>query len=47
MGAIAKPYMRKGASKYMRKCSNIYSYMRRPLVKDEFATAPFWISLNI
>ncbi len=29
----------------MRKCANIYPYMRRPLVIYDFATAPFWISL--
>jgi hypothetical protein len=29
----------------MRKCANISPYMRRPLVKYDFATALFWISL--
>ncbi len=29
----------------MRKCANISPYMRRPLVKYDFATAPFWISV--
>ncbi len=29
----------------MRKCANIQSYIRRPLVIYDFATAPFWISL--
>ncbi len=29
----------------MRKCANIQSYMRRPLVMYDFATAPFWIFL--
>ncbi len=28
----------------MRKCANISPYVRRPLVKYDFATAPFWIS---
>jgi len=32
------------ASLYMRKCANIKSYMRRPLVIYDFATVPFWIS---
>jgi hypothetical protein len=46
MGAVAKTYMRKGfLIQYMRKCKNIYPYMRRPLVINDFATAPFWISL--
>ncbi len=29
----------------MRKCAIIWSYMRRPLVIYDFATAPFWLSL--
>jgi hypothetical protein len=29
----------------MRKCANISSSMRRLLVINDFATAPFWISL--
>jgi hypothetical protein len=43
-GAVAKSYMRKGFLIYeeMRKYS---SYMRRPLVIYDFATAPFRISL--
>ena len=46
MGAVAKSYMRKGFLIYsIRKCANISSYMRRPLVIYDFATAPFWISL--
>ncbi len=28
----------------MRKCANISPYVRRPLVKYDFSTAPFWIS---
>jgi len=32
---------------YMRKCTNIWSYMRRPLVIYNFATDPFWISLYL
>ncbi len=32
------------AKSYMRKCANIKSYMRRPLVMYAFATAPFRIS---
>ncbi len=35
MGAVAKSYKRKGF------------LMRRPLVIYDFATAPFWISLNM
>ncbi len=35
------------ASWYMRKCANISSYMRKPLVIYDFATAPFWISSYI
>jgi hypothetical protein len=31
----------------MRKCANIYSQKRRPLVIYDFATSPFWISLYI
>jgi hypothetical protein len=30
MGSVAKSYKRKGFL-YMRKCRNIYPYMRRPL----------------
>ncbi len=46
MGAVAKLYTRQGfLILYIRKCSNIQSYMRRPLVIYDFATAPFWISL--
>jgi hypothetical protein len=42
-GAVGKSFMRKGFLKYMRKCENIspYTRMRRPLVKYDFATAPF------
>ncbi len=29
----------------MGKCANISPYMRRPLVINDFATAPLWISL--
>ncbi len=32
---------------HMRKCANSKSYMRRPLVIYDFATAPFWISLYV
>ncbi len=39
MGVVAKSYMRKGV--HMRKCENILSYMRRPYVIYDFATAPF------
>ncbi len=35
-GAVAKE---KGLPN-MRKCANIYSYLRRPLVIYDFATAP-------
>ncbi len=46
MGAVAKSYMSKGfLILYMRNCANIQSYMRRPLVIYDFATAPFSISL--
>ncbi len=47
MGAVAKSYMRKGFLKNeaMRKYL-VMQYMRRPLVIYDFATAPFWISLN-
>jgi hypothetical protein len=31
----------------MRKCATIYSYMRMQLVIYDFATASFWISLNM
>ncbi len=31
----------------MRKCGNISQYMGRPLVINDFATAPFWISLYV
>ncbi len=31
----------------MRKCANIKSYLRRPSVIYDFATAPFWISLYV
>jgi hypothetical protein len=46
LGAVAKSFMRKGFLIYeeMRKYS-IKSYMRRPLVIYDFATALFWISL--
>ncbi len=30
----------------MRKCANIYSYMRKPLVMYKFALSPFKISLS-
>ncbi len=29
----------------MRKCANIFPYMRRPLVIDDFETSPLWIFL--
>ncbi len=46
MGAVAKSFMRKGfLIQYVRKYANIWSYLRRPLVIYDFATAPFWISL--
>ncbi len=35
------------ASWYMRKCENIYQYMRRPLVIYDVSTVPFWISLYV
>jgi hypothetical protein len=52
MGAVAKSYMRKGFLIYeeMRKCLVIYTVqysMMRLLVIYDFATAPFWISLNM
>ncbi len=31
----------------MRKCANISPYLRRPFLKYDFATAPFWISLYV
>ncbi len=31
----------------MRKCANIYQYMRRPLVIYDFANNTFWISLYV
>jgi hypothetical protein len=41
-GAVAKSYMRKGfLILYMRKCTNISPFMRRPLVIYDFAIAPF------
>jgi hypothetical protein len=41
-GAVAKSYMRKGfLIQYMRKYANVSPYMRRPLVINDFATAPF------
>ncbi len=45
-GAVAKSYMRKGFLIYeeMRKYFPIYI---SPLVIYDFATAPFWISLNM
>ncbi len=30
---------------YMRKCANIFPYMRRQFIIYDFATASFWISL--
>ncbi len=33
------------ASWYMRKCEKISPYMRRPLVINDFAIAPLWVSL--
>jgi hypothetical protein len=33
--------MRKGILIFEEKCANISPYMRRPLVKYDFATAPF------
>jgi hypothetical protein len=46
MRAVAKSYMRKGflIHEEMRKYLPI---MRRPLVLYDFATAPFWISLDV
>jgi len=46
MEAVTKPYMRKGLLIYqeMRKYLIIYE---EPLVIHDFATAPFWISLNM
>jgi hypothetical protein len=38
-GAVVKSYTIKGFS--LRKCANISPYMRRPLVKNDCATAPF------
>jgi hypothetical protein len=45
MGAVAKGFMRIGFLIYeeMRKYL-VVQYMRRPLVKYDFATASFWIS---
>jgi hypothetical protein len=41
-GAVAKSFMSKGLLiQYMKKCANIYPYMRTPLVIYDFATAPF------
>jgi hypothetical protein len=44
MGAVAKSNMRKGFLIYEEMCKYLV-YMKRPLVKSNFATAPFWISL--
>ncbi len=42
-GAVAKSYMRKAFLIYsMRKCANISSYMRRPLVIYDFALHSEW-----
>jgi len=35
------------ASSYMTKNLRISSYIRKPYVICDFATAPFWISLNM
>ncbi len=43
-GAVAKSYIRKGFL-ICEERANIMSYMRRPLVIYDFATAPFRISL--
>jgi hypothetical protein len=39
-GAVAKSW-KSFLTLYMRKCANICSFMRRPLVIYDFATAPF------
>ncbi len=41
-GSGPNSYMRKGfLILYLKKCANIYSYMRRPLVIYDFAIDPF------
>jgi hypothetical protein len=41
MGSGAKSYMRKSfVILYMRKCANISSYMKRPLVIYDFVSVP-------
>ncbi len=47
-GAIAKSYMTNGLLiQYMGKYLRIYSYIRKPFLIYDFATAPFWISLHM
>jgi hypothetical protein len=44
-GAVAKSYMTNGpASSYMGKYLHISSYIRKPFLMHDFATAPLWIS---
>jgi hypothetical protein len=45
MGAVAKSYMRKGFLIFEEMRKYLVIYGRRPLVKNDFATAPFWITL--
>jgi hypothetical protein len=45
-GAIAKSYMTNGLlPSYMGKYLRVSSYMRKPFIIYDFATAPLWISL--
>jgi hypothetical protein len=47
--AVAKSYVRKGltASSNMTKYLRISSYIRKPILIYDFATAQLWISLNM
>ncbi len=45
MGAVAKSYMRKSFLIYEEMRNYLVRTLRRPLVRYDFATAPFWISL--
>ncbi len=46
-GAVAKSYMTNGLLIYLVKYLRIFSYIRKPFLIYDFATAPFWISLYI
>jgi hypothetical protein len=45
VGAVAKSYMRKSFLIYEEMRNYLVRTLRRPLVRYDFATAPFWISL--